>query len=131
VAFIRRRGRIKPEKSENGYQSETQGNPEKYRCSLHCLGLPRSSILVLFFSLITPGFSLISSSCWCWCWCCCCFRDERFSNEEHYEWFKNYSHFRHLIQAHIKPNSSVIFLSLSLFFFFFLIGIQFVKFTNL
>ncbi|KAK4562849.1 hypothetical protein RGQ29_005363 [Quercus rubra] len=27
----------------------------------------------------------------------------RFSNEEHYEWFKDYSHFRHLIQAHIKP----------------------------
>jgi hypothetical protein len=78
-----------------------------------------------FFSLITPGFSLISSSCWCWCWCwcCCCFRDEHFSNEEHYEWFKDYSHFRHLIQAHIKPNSSVISLSLSLslsvFFFFF------------
>ncbi|GMY05626.1 EEF1A lysine methyltransferase 4 isoform X2 [Fagus crenata] len=34
--------------------------------------------------------------------------DERFSNEEHYEWFKDYSHFRHLIQAHIKPNSSVL-----------------------
>lgn len=34
--------------------------------------------------------------------------DERFSNEEHYEWFKDYSHFRHLIQAHIKPTSSVL-----------------------
>lgn len=34
--------------------------------------------------------------------------DERFSNEEHYEWFKDYSHFRHLIQAHTKPNSSVL-----------------------
>ncbi|KAK0583523.1 hypothetical protein LWI29_037810 [Acer saccharum] len=34
--------------------------------------------------------------------------DERFSNEEHYEWLKDYSHFRHLIQAHIKPGSSVL-----------------------
>nr|QTZ19452.1 methyltransferase 13 [Bixa orellana] len=34
--------------------------------------------------------------------------NERFSNEEHYEWFKDYSHFRHLIQAHIKPYSSVL-----------------------
>ncbi|KAM7251320.1 hypothetical protein ACFE04_023203 [Oxalis oulophora] len=34
--------------------------------------------------------------------------DERFSNEEHYEWFKDYSHFRHLIHPHIKPNSSVL-----------------------
>lgn len=34
--------------------------------------------------------------------------DERFSDEEHYEWLKDYSHFRHLVQAHIKPNSSVL-----------------------
>ncbi|KAJ4716448.1 methyltransferase-like protein 13 [Melia azedarach] len=34
--------------------------------------------------------------------------DERFSNEEHYEWLKDYSHFRHLLQAHVKPNSSVL-----------------------
>ncbi|XP_021896713.1 methyltransferase-like protein 13 [Carica papaya] len=34
--------------------------------------------------------------------------NNRFFNEEHYEWFKDYSHFRHLIQAHIKPNSSVL-----------------------
>ncbi|XP_059459260.1 uncharacterized protein LOC132188741 [Corylus avellana] len=34
--------------------------------------------------------------------------DERFSNEEHYEWFKDYTHFRHLIKAHIKPTSSVL-----------------------
>ncbi|GAV67116.1 Methyltransf_31 domain-containing protein [Cephalotus follicularis] len=34
--------------------------------------------------------------------------DERFSNEEHYEWFKDYSHFRHLIQPHVKPTSSVL-----------------------
>ncbi|KAF6166559.1 hypothetical protein GIB67_005421 [Kingdonia uniflora] len=32
--------------------------------------------------------------------------DERFSSEEHYEWFKDYSHFQHLIQPHINPNSS-------------------------
>ncbi|KAG2705573.1 hypothetical protein I3843_05G053200 [Carya illinoinensis] len=32
--------------------------------------------------------------------------NDRFSNEEHYEWFKDYSHFRHLIQAHLKPNST-------------------------
>ncbi|OMO63402.1 hypothetical protein COLO4_32471 [Corchorus olitorius] len=32
--------------------------------------------------------------------------NQRFSNEEHYEWFKDYSHFRHLIQANIKPSSS-------------------------
>ncbi|XP_021813434.1 methyltransferase-like protein 13 [Prunus avium] len=34
--------------------------------------------------------------------------DERFSTEEHYEWLKDYSHFRHLIQTHITPNSSVL-----------------------
>ncbi|XP_043708778.1 EEF1A lysine methyltransferase 4 [Telopea speciosissima] len=34
--------------------------------------------------------------------------DERFSSEEHYEWFKDYSHFRHLIQEHVKPNASVL-----------------------
>ncbi|KAA3463537.1 methyltransferase-like protein 13 [Gossypium australe] len=34
--------------------------------------------------------------------------NRRFSNEEHYEWFKDYSHFRHLMQSHIKPNSSVL-----------------------
>ncbi|PPR87703.1 hypothetical protein GOBAR_AA32992 [Gossypium barbadense] len=34
--------------------------------------------------------------------------NQRFSNEEHYEWFKDYSHFRHLMQSHIKPNSSVL-----------------------
>ncbi|KAG6777807.1 hypothetical protein POTOM_017643 [Populus tomentosa] len=39
--------------------------------------------------------------------------NERFSKEEHYEWFKDYSYFRHLIQAHIPPTSSVVTLSLS------------------
>ncbi|XP_063935953.1 uncharacterized protein LOC108225365 isoform X2 [Daucus carota subsp. sativus] len=34
--------------------------------------------------------------------------DERFSTEEHYEWFKDYSHFQHLIKEHFKPNSSVL-----------------------
>lgn len=34
--------------------------------------------------------------------------DDRFSEEEHYEWFKDYSHFRHLILQHIPPNSSVL-----------------------
>ncbi|XP_010526928.1 PREDICTED: methyltransferase-like protein 13 [Tarenaya hassleriana] len=34
--------------------------------------------------------------------------DERFSSEEHYEWFKDYSHFRHLIQNNVKPSSSVL-----------------------
>ncbi|XP_010243292.1 PREDICTED: endothelin-converting enzyme 2 isoform X2 [Nelumbo nucifera] len=33
--------------------------------------------------------------------------DQRFSSEEHYEWFKDYSHFRHLIQEHMNPKSSV------------------------
>ncbi|KAF9620208.1 hypothetical protein IFM89_010943 [Coptis chinensis] len=32
--------------------------------------------------------------------------DKRFSSEEHYEWFKDYSHFQHLIQQHISPTSS-------------------------
>ncbi|KAL5715104.1 hypothetical protein ACHQM5_016980 [Ranunculus cassubicifolius] len=31
--------------------------------------------------------------------------DERFSSEEHYEWFKDYSHFQNLIQKYIPPNS--------------------------
>ncbi|KAL8518460.1 hypothetical protein ACS0TY_009728 [Phlomoides rotata] len=30
--------------------------------------------------------------------------DRRFAQEEHYEWFKDYSHFRHLILQYIKPN---------------------------
>jgi hypothetical protein len=64
----------------------------------------------LSVSLFTLSFSLITSSSSS----SCCFRDERFSNEEHYEWFKEYSHFRHLIQAHIKPTSSVLPPSLSL-----------------
>ncbi|XP_057964242.1 uncharacterized protein LOC131155253 isoform X2 [Malania oleifera] len=34
--------------------------------------------------------------------------NERFSNEDHYEWFKDYSHFRDLIQHHVKPNSSIL-----------------------
>ncbi|KAK4284620.1 hypothetical protein QN277_001425 [Acacia crassicarpa] len=34
--------------------------------------------------------------------------DERFSKEEQYEWFKDYSHFRHLIQAHVTSHSSVL-----------------------
>ncbi|XP_047311161.1 EEF1A lysine methyltransferase 4 [Impatiens glandulifera] len=34
--------------------------------------------------------------------------NERFAHEEHYEWFKDYSHFRHLIKQNIKPNSSVL-----------------------
>ncbi|PIA55593.1 hypothetical protein AQUCO_00700120v1 [Aquilegia coerulea] len=32
--------------------------------------------------------------------------DERFKSEEHYEWFKDYSHFQHLIQQHIPSNSN-------------------------
>ncbi|KAG7011687.1 Protein TIC 62, chloroplastic [Cucurbita argyrosperma subsp. argyrosperma] len=34
--------------------------------------------------------------------------DERFSKEEHYEWFKDYSHFRNLILPLLKPDSSVL-----------------------
>ncbi|KAJ8763350.1 hypothetical protein K2173_002233 [Erythroxylum novogranatense] len=34
--------------------------------------------------------------------------DERFSQEEHYEWFKGYSHFRHLIQSYVPTNASVL-----------------------
>ncbi|KAG5145448.1 hypothetical protein JHK84_030991 [Glycine max] len=34
--------------------------------------------------------------------------DERFSKEEQYEWFKDYSHFRHLIQPHLTPHSAVL-----------------------
>ncbi|XP_004507399.1 uncharacterized protein [Cicer arietinum] len=34
--------------------------------------------------------------------------DERFSKEEKYEWFKDYSHFRHLIKPHLTPHSSVL-----------------------
>jgi hypothetical protein len=36
------------------------------------------------------------------------FRDERFTKEEKYEWLKDYSHFRHLIQPHLTSNSSVL-----------------------
>ncbi|KAJ0639916.1 putative endothelin-converting enzyme 1 [Helianthus annuus] len=34
--------------------------------------------------------------------------NERFTSEDHYEWLKDYSHFRHLIHQHIKPDSSVL-----------------------
>uniref|UniRef100_A0A7N0T116 EEF1A lysine methyltransferase 4 n=1 Tax=Kalanchoe fedtschenkoi TaxID=63787 RepID=A0A7N0T116_KALFE len=34
--------------------------------------------------------------------------DKRFCSEEHYEWFKDYSHFRHLIQQHVQISSSVL-----------------------
>ncbi|MFS7998774.1 putative endothelin-converting enzyme 1 [Helianthus anomalus] len=34
--------------------------------------------------------------------------NERFTSEDHYEWLKDYSHFRHLIHQHIKPASSVL-----------------------
>ncbi|KAL8060487.1 hypothetical protein ABFX02_02G027400 [Erythranthe guttata] len=34
--------------------------------------------------------------------------DQRFAQEEHYEWFKEYSHFRHLILEHIQPTSAVL-----------------------
>ncbi|KAL8143529.1 hypothetical protein V2J09_016561 [Rumex salicifolius] len=34
--------------------------------------------------------------------------DQRFSKEEHYEWFKDYSHFRHLLLHNINSNSSVL-----------------------
>ena len=93
---------------------------------------PHYWYLFVFFTLfpyLPLEFSLISSTA-----SCCLFRDERFSNEEHYEWFKDYSHFRHLIQAHIKPNSSVPFLSLSLLLYIIfiglLIGIACVEFAN-
>ncbi|KAG9440889.1 hypothetical protein H6P81_021054 [Aristolochia fimbriata] len=34
--------------------------------------------------------------------------DKRFSAEEHYEWFKDYSHFRNLIMDHLNPHDSVL-----------------------
>ncbi|KVI10783.1 hypothetical protein Ccrd_010851 [Cynara cardunculus var. scolymus] len=34
--------------------------------------------------------------------------NDRFTCEDHYEWLKDYSHFRHLIQQHITPTSSVL-----------------------
>ncbi|XP_021741562.1 methyltransferase-like protein 13 [Chenopodium quinoa] len=34
--------------------------------------------------------------------------NDRFAKEEHYEWLKYYSHFRHLILENIQPNSSVL-----------------------
>ncbi|KAG0572732.1 hypothetical protein KC19_VG120800 [Ceratodon purpureus] len=34
--------------------------------------------------------------------------DERFEEEQHYEWFKDYSHFRHLVLKHIKPTDKVL-----------------------
>lgn len=34
--------------------------------------------------------------------------DTRFSNEEHYEWLKDYSQFRHLVQPHLNPSFSVL-----------------------
>ncbi|KAJ6827183.1 methyltransferase-like protein 13 isoform X1 [Iris pallida] len=34
--------------------------------------------------------------------------DGRFSAEEHYEWLKDYSHFRHLVRRHLRPSHSVL-----------------------
>jgi hypothetical protein len=36
-----------------------------------------------------------------------CDRDERFEEEEHYEWFKDYSHFRDLLLSHVQPTDRV------------------------
>jgi hypothetical protein len=33
--------------------------------------------------------------------------DERFEEEEHYEWLKDYSHFRDLLLSHVKPTDRV------------------------
>lgn len=51
-------------------------------------------------------------------------REKRFSEEDHYEWFKDYSHFGHLILQHVNSNSSVSMLSsllLNVFLLFFCI----------
>ncbi|KAK3023008.1 hypothetical protein RJ639_045002 [Escallonia herrerae] len=65
---------------------------------------PRASALPPFWhtSILTTGdaVSVIKHPFY--------YRDERFSREEHYEWFKDYSHFRHLIQQHIKPYYSLL-----------------------
>jgi SAM-dependent methyltransferase len=34
--------------------------------------------------------------------------DERFGKEEHYEWFKDFSHFRHLLAPLLSPSLSVL-----------------------
>lgn len=34
--------------------------------------------------------------------------DERFSAEDHYEWFKDYSHFQHVLHRHLRPPDSVL-----------------------
>ncbi|KAL4555682.1 hypothetical protein LXL04_038310 [Taraxacum kok-saghyz] len=34
--------------------------------------------------------------------------NDRFTSEDHYEWLKDYSHFRHLIHQHVKPSSHVL-----------------------
>ncbi|CAL9174926.1 unnamed protein product [Musa hybrid cultivar] len=34
--------------------------------------------------------------------------DERFAAEEHYEWFKDYSHFQHLLRPFLSPSHSVL-----------------------
>ncbi|XP_057851602.1 uncharacterized protein LOC131061789 [Cryptomeria japonica] len=34
--------------------------------------------------------------------------DERFVEEDHYEWFKEYSHFRHLVSLHVKSSDKVL-----------------------
>ncbi|KAI5057094.1 hypothetical protein GOP47_0027109 [Adiantum capillus-veneris] len=34
--------------------------------------------------------------------------DQRFTEEEQYEWFKDYSHFRHLILQHVHPSDRVL-----------------------
>eukprot|EP01018_Ginkgo_biloba_P032051 Gb_17789 [translate_table: standard] len=34
--------------------------------------------------------------------------NERFETEEHYEWFKDYSYFRHLVALHVRPTDTVL-----------------------
>ncbi|WOK92241.1 hypothetical protein Cni_G00932 [Canna indica] len=34
--------------------------------------------------------------------------DERFASEEHYEWFKDYSHFQHILRPFLNPSHSVL-----------------------
>jgi SAM-dependent methyltransferase len=37
----------------------------------------------------------------------CLGRDQRFGKEEHYEWLKDFSHFRHLLSPLLSPSTSV------------------------
>lgn len=103
-----------PRKDER-YKPENDAISESWRAPFIRFGIPRSSILVLCKLLVPSQENPMEFSFLDFFVCSGAdfeiFRDERFSQEDHYEWFKDYTHFRHLLLQHMNSHSSVTFIS--------------------